>query len=106
MIFPFRCQQCLDILKICQGKQQLVSDVAGQLRLAIADLLPQWSGEDRAIFMRSYAGAFRGSGEETLQQLTTEKVWNDMSAVEQAQYTVAIADFVLTELNRPEALDS
>ena len=99
-------QQCLDILKICQGKQQLVSDVAEQLRLAIADLLPQWSGEDRAIFVRSYAGAFRGGGDQTLQQLTTEKVWDEMSPLEQAQSTVAIADFVLTELNSMEASDS
>ncbi|WP_041763314.1 hypothetical protein [[Leptolyngbya] sp. PCC 7376] len=96
-------QQCLDILKICQEKRDLAKDFSEQLQLAIADLLPQWNGEDRAILMRSYAGAFRGGVEMDSRKLTSSnKSWEAMSAVEQAQYVVAIADFVLTELNETD----
>ncbi|OKH12911.1 hypothetical protein NIES208_15565 [[Limnothrix rosea] IAM M-220] len=92
-------QQCLDILKICQEKRDLVTDYREQLSLAIADLLPQWHHEDRTILMRSYAGAFRGGSTANDSLPGSDKNWDVMSPLEQAQRLVAIADFVLTELH-------
>ncbi len=98
-------QQCLDILKICQEKRDLVKDYREQLSSAIAELLPQWHDEDRTILMRSYAGAFRSGSSAEQSLFKSEKAWEQMSSVEQAQYLVAIADFVLTELNSAETGD-
>ena len=90
----------IEMLKICQAKCRLAVDYPEQLTLAIADLLPQWNSDDRLILMRTYAGAFRGGAQ--TQKLESGQDWEAMSAVEQGQYLVAIADFVLTELNNAE----
>ena len=97
-------QQCLDVVKICQAKRLAAEEYRDQLALAIAELLPQWNGDDRAILMRNYAGAFRsGNSNARSLKLSSEKDWDAMSAVEQGQYLVAIADMVLTELNEIDA---
>ena len=95
-------EQCLNVVKICQAKRVAAEEYREQLALAIADLLPHWNSDDRSILMRNYAGAFRSGGKTANLATNSEKAWDGMSAVEQGQYLVAIADMVLTELNRME----
>lgn len=92
-------ERCLEIVKICQAKCLMATDYSEQLTLAIADLLPQWNSDDRQLLLRPYAVAFRSRTEPRHLGPEADKVWDEMSVVEQGQYLVAIADFVLTELN-------
>lgn len=91
--------QCTNVVKICQAQCLVATEYRDQLALAIAELLPQWNSDDRQILMRNYAGAFRSRTASRSLAPKADKVWDEMSAVEQGQYLVAIADVVLTELN-------
>ena len=97
--------QCLEILKVCQEKRDLMTDYPQQLTAVIAAVLPQWNGEDRAILMRSYAGAFRGGAKVKVQDLNVAEDWEAMSALDQAKSLVAIADLVLTELQTADSTE-
>ncbi|MGB2927219.1 MAG: hypothetical protein WBB82_18110 [Limnothrix sp.] len=78
-----------------------------RLCLSLDELLPQWSQDDVQLLTRAYSGAFR-SGQSLLERSPQSEAWDELSELGQAKCLVAIAYFVLTDLEtleEPKSLD-
>lgn len=88
-----------------QDAMQTSRSLADQLVKCVQDVLPNFEEEDLYVLARPFAYAMR-SGEDTLeaslQQLRAES-WSDLSEVEQARLTLAIARSAIAELEEPQA---
>lgn len=90
---------------IATKAQQVVSSqlsMADQLVQCVNSLLPDWSEDDLQVFARPLAYAMRGS---SAQEATSGTVldatpvdWDQLSDVEKARITLAIANYALNQL--------
>jgi hypothetical protein len=69
-----------------------------QLVQCVKPLLSDWEDDDLQVFARPLVFAMRGQAEPSLNQFTTKDSWEELSPIEQARFTMAIAQYVLTEL--------
>lgn len=93
------------IQRISQQAQQLVSQnlsLAEQLVECVQGCLPQWGAEDLQVFARPLAFTMRSSETEVLES-TINSVrsveWAELSDVEQARLSLAIARYALAQLS-------
>lgn len=93
------------IHRISQQAQQLVSQnlsMAEQLVQCVQGCLPQWGAEDLQVFARPLAFTMRSSEAEVLES-TINSVrsveWAELSDVEQARLSLAIARYALSQLS-------
>lgn len=110
--FALRAPQDV-IHRISQQAQQLVTQnlsLAEQLVQCVQGCLPQWGAEDLQVFARPLAFTMRSSETEVLES-TINSVrsveWAELSDVEQARLSLAIARYALAQLsiatnNNPE----
>jgi hypothetical protein len=101
-------QQLLD--NIFRNAQKVLNEnlsLADQLVACVQDLLPEWGGEDLHVLARPLAYAMRDSETEML-EAALRKVrcvaWTELSGVEQARLSLAIARYALAQ--RPANLDT
>jgi hypothetical protein len=93
------------INRISQQAQQLVTQnlsLADQLVQCVQGCLPQWGAEDLQVFARPLAFTMRSSETEVLES-TISSVrsveWVELSDVEQARLSLAIARYALAQLS-------
>lgn len=80
--------------------QQLEAQSLGKrdwIQRGLQVLLPQWLPEDLLLLQRPYSAAFRGESSMPLLPIAAEG-WAGLSPLAQAQWVVAIAEVVVTEL--------
>lgn len=88
---------------IVQRAQQVIESnlsLADQLVLCVRDLLPSLADEDLQVLARPYAFAMRGSATETLEiALRTMRcaAWTELSGIEQARLSLAIARYAIAQ---------
>ena len=99
-------QQMLDA--IVQRAQQVLSSnltLADQLVHAVQDCLPSWEEEDLQVLARPFAYAMRGSETEML-EVALRSVrcaeWTELSGIEQARLSLAIARYAIDQLPQQE----
>jgi hypothetical protein len=64
---------------------------------SVQDLLPNWAAEDLLVIARPYAYAMRGdTGVEQLDNIVRPLAWAELSALEQAKLTMAIAQAAIS----------
>lgn len=97
------------INRISQQAQQLVTQnlsLAEQLVQCVQGCLPQWGTEDLQVFARPLAFTMRSSETEVLES-TINSVrsveWAELSDVEQARLSLAIARYALAQLSSAAA---
>ena len=100
-------QQMLDA--IVQRAQQVISSnltLADQLVHAVQDCLPSWEEEDLQVLARPFAYAMRGSETEML-EVALRSVrcaeWTELSGIEQARLSLAIARYAIDQLPQQES---
>jgi len=88
---------------IVQGAQQALAanrSLADQLVMCVQELLPNWGEDDLQVLARPLAYAMRGS--ESLESVLTSvqhETWTDLSSVDQAKLTLAIARYAISQLS-------
>lgn len=88
-----------------QDAMQTSRSLADQLVKCVQDVLPNFEEEDLYVLARPFAYAMR-SGEDTLEasmQHLRADSWAELSEVEQARLTLAIARSAIAELEEPQA---
>jgi hypothetical protein len=64
------------------------------------DLLPNWAVEDLLVIARPYAYAMRGdTGVDNIDNIVRPLAWTELSALEQAKLTIAIAQSAINDSN-------
>ena len=100
-------QQVLDAI-VQRAKQVLSSNLtlADQLVHAVQDCLPSWEEEDLQVLARPFAYAMRGSETEML-EVALRSVrcaeWTELSGIEQARLSLAIARYAIDQLPQQES---
>lgn len=95
-------QQLLDT--IVQRAQQLVTtnlSLADQMVQCVQACLPNWAEEDLQVLARPYAYAMRGADTEMLESALRSMrcaAWADLSGIEQARLSLAIARYALAQM--------
>jgi hypothetical protein len=88
---------------IVQRAQALVSNnlsLADQLVACVSDLLPEWGNDDLQVLARPFAYAMRGGETEMLEAALRSvrcAAWTDLSGIEQARLSLAIARYALSQ---------
>lgn len=88
---------------IIQRAQQVIESnlsLADQLVQCVRDVLPSLADEDLQVLARPYAFAMRGSATETLEvALRTMRcaAWTELSGIEQARLSLAIARYAIAQ---------
>ncbi len=79
---------------------QVSATLAEQLVQCTQDILPNWQEEDLQVLARPFAYAMRGAETEALESTlnTPASQWQDLSDIEQARMSLAIASYALSEL--------
>ncbi|QLE54367.1 hypothetical protein [Nostoc sp. TCL26-01] len=82
--------------------------LAEQLAECVQTVLPTWATDDLSVLTRPYAYAMRSSEPQTLTSVINNvehQEWANLSEIEQAKISVAIAYYVLRQLDdsQPEA---
>jgi len=75
---------------------------ADQLVQCVQEMLPNWAEEDLLVFARPFAYAMRGEGEAVDSTLSAIRPvdWTDLSQMEQARLSMAIASYALDSLHK------
>jgi hypothetical protein len=95
-------QQLLDT--IVQRAQQVVTtnlSLADQMVQCVQACLPNWAEEDLQVLARPYAFAMRGADTEMLESALRSMrcaAWTDLSGIEQARLSLAIARYALAQM--------
>lgn len=76
--------------------------LAERLVQCVTQLLPQWAPEDLQVLARPYAYAMRGESLESTRANQTHREWTDLSEIEKARLSLAIARCALTQLKNLE----
>jgi len=90
---------------IVQRAQQVVAanlSLADQLVRAVQDCLPNWDEEDLQVLARPFAYAMRGSETEALEVVLRSvrcAEWKDLSSIEQARLSLAIARYAIDQVS-------
>ncbi|WP_159783994.1 hypothetical protein [Sodalinema gerasimenkoae] len=94
----FGSQVPTSILKrLCDLAKQTCPDqsLLNQLVGCVGDLLPQWATEDLQVLARPLAYTMRG---QPPNELVGDRPWDELSSLEQARLSLAIAQVALQEL--------
>ncbi len=95
-----------------QWLAQIAENVAGlatsqlepidRLIQSVQDLLPNWDAEDLCVIARPYAYAMRGdTGVEKIDNIVRPLAWTELSELERAKLTIAIAQSVINNYSNP-----
>jgi hypothetical protein len=88
---------------IARRARQVVANnlaLADQLVLCVQDLLPTWADEDLYVMARPYAVAMRSHESDTAEgilQAVENNSWDELSEIEQANFSLAVARYVLNQ---------
>jgi hypothetical protein len=92
---------------IAQQAQQVVAanlSLADQLVQCVREILPNWGEEDLQVFARPLAYAMRGTESDLNQTIGVRSAnWAELSEVEQARLSLAIAHQAITQLQQAES---
>jgi hypothetical protein len=67
---------------------------------SVQDLLPNWAAEDLLVIARPYAYAMRGdTGVNNIDNIVRPLAWTELSELERAKLTIAIAQAAINESN-------
>ena len=92
------------IASLTQKAHQLASQpisLAEQLVQSVEDVLPDWGVEDLQVLARPYAFAMRGPETDKLEvalRSVRYAAWTELSGVEQARLSLAIARYTLSQM--------
>lgn len=88
-----------------EARSQLNSDrsLAERLVHCVTELLPQWTSEDLHVLARPFAYAMRGDSAASTVAAATQKTWTDLSQIEKARVSIAIARYALAQLEDTDA---
>lgn len=107
--FAERMPQTL-LQTIAQRVQDLISSarpLEEQLAQCVQSILPQWDLDDLQVMARPVAFAMRSQESETQMEFALRSVrfaaWTELSGVEKAQLSLAIARYALAQLDAPNA---
>lgn len=95
-------QQILDL--IGQRAQQVTStrlSLADQMVQCVQSCLPNWAEEDLQVLARPFAYAMRGSDTEMLEAALRSvrcAAWTELSGIEQARLSLAIARYAIAQM--------
>lgn len=96
-------QQFLEgIVQQAQRAVALNASLADKLVISVQEFLPQWGEEDLQVLARPFAYAMRGVEAETLETALKSvrcATWDDLSSIEQARLSLAIARYALAQLS-------
>ncbi len=82
----------------CLATQQL--EPIDRLIQSVQDLLPNWAAEDLCVIARPYAYAMRGdTGVEHIDNIVRPLAWAELSELERAKLTIAIAQAAINDSN-------
>lgn len=104
--FAERMPQSL-LQAIAQQARQVVATgqpLAEQLVHCVQDILPQWNQDDLQVMARPLAYAMRGGDAEMLEVALRSvrfAAWTELSGVERARLSLAIARYAIAQLDRP-----
>jgi hypothetical protein len=94
---------------IVQRAQQVISSnlsLADQLVHTVQDCLPTWGEEDLQVLARPFAYAMRGSSGAEVLEVALRSVrcaeWQELSSIEQARLSLAIARYAIDQLPTAE----
>lgn len=91
--------------RIAQHAQTLLNTqqpLADQLVQCVQDLLSGWNTDDLTVLARPYAYAMRGTDTDALEAALRSvryAAWTELSGVEQARLSLAIARYTLTQVS-------
>ncbi|MEM7770723.1 MAG: hypothetical protein AAGA75_10115 [Cyanobacteria bacterium P01_E01_bin.6] len=94
---------------IAQQAQALLATqqpIADQLVQCVQDLLSGWTTDDLLVLARPYAYAMRSSESDTLEAALRSvrcAAWTELSGIEQARLSLAIARYTISKLPNPGA---
>lgn len=100
-------QQLLN--NIIQRAQQVIDSnlsLADQLVHAVQDCLPSWGEEDLQVLARPFAYAMRSSEAEMLEvalQSVRSAEWSELSGIEQARLSLALARYAIDHMPATQA---
>ena len=107
--FAERMPQTL-LQALAQRVQDLISSarpLEEQLAQCVQSILPQWDLDDLQVMARPVAFAMRSKESETQMEFALRSVrfaaWTELSGVEKAQLSLAIARYALAQLDAPNA---
>ncbi len=89
---------------IVQKAQQVAAanlSLSDQLVQCVQDILPTWDTDDLQVLARPFAYAMRGSETESLESVLKSvrcADWEDLSSIEQARLSLAVARYTLSNL--------
>jgi hypothetical protein len=95
-------QQLLD--SIVHRAQQVVTtnlSLADQMVQCVQDCLPNWADDDLHVLARPFAYAMRGADTEMLEAALRSvrcAAWTELSGIEQARLSLAIARYALSQM--------
>jgi hypothetical protein len=73
--------------------------LADQMVECVLDILPQWAEEDLHVLARPLAYAMREADSEGVEMvIATTKPWTELSEIEQARVSLAIARYAISQL--------
>ncbi|NET47485.1 MAG: hypothetical protein F6K09_01915 [Merismopedia sp. SIO2A8] len=77
--------------------------LADQLVQCVQEILPEWGQDDLHVLARPYAFAMRGPSSDKLDKAVTavrSVAWDELSGVEQARLSLAIANYTLGQITK------
>jgi hypothetical protein len=86
---------------IAERAQTLTSNetpIAQRLVQCVSELLPQWTPEDLQVLARPFAYAMRGESLDSTVNTISQKTWSNLSEIEKARLSLAIARYAVSEL--------
>ncbi|MGJ3247827.1 MAG: hypothetical protein ACFE0I_17330 [Elainellaceae cyanobacterium] len=92
------------LLSIAEQAQRLLTaklSLADQLVRCVNDLLPNWGNDDLQVLARPFAFSMRGSNTDQLEAALRSvryAAWIDLSGVDQARLSLAIARYAIAQL--------
>lgn len=101
--FPVQVPQYI-LDSIIQQAQQVIStnlSVADQMVQCVQNCLPNWGEEDLQVLARPFAYAMRGADTEMLEAALRSvrcAAWTELSGVEQARLSLAIARYAIAQM--------
>lgn len=82
----------------CLATNQL--EPIDRLIQSVQDLLPNWAADDLLVIARPYAYAMRGdTGVENIDNIVRPLAWTELSELERAKLTIAIAHTAINDSN-------
>lgn len=81
-----------------RSQQTASRSFAEQLVQCVNPLLPQWPSQDLQVLARPFAYAMRGESLDSSLAALSQKAWTELSEIEKARVSLAIARYALSQL--------